>query len=419
MGTIEDALRETFAAEVRRQPALDGMADRAVTHARRTRRTQVGVSAAAAMVAVVLAGGAAVSLHERLTVPPLAAGAARGQAAAARVPVDILVGNQIRSRDGRRIPFEETASVEAAYRIEDDWLVQARDLGATDLSLWSVRSDGTTKRLVTAVAVAVSPDGGRVAWATGDLLRVADLVDRRLINQRETRGRGDLVPYGFAGEAVLLTAQTVGAGPTASPGASDPAVSPGASDQAATPAGTAEPPAHPQAGEAVRFDLWFPTRGRYVPGPTPGRPVFGMGLDPSGTRLLGMAAVGPDSGDGPEFCLAELDLGSLEPVRSVCGLPIAPTSGLSIAPDGRRALVTGGSYLQLIDLDGVFDTGEITELSATAFDVVAWADDDTAVVSVGPSVVVFPLGPQNATAEAVPVNDVAPGESVRVIPRLR
>src|SRR5436190_16046954 len=113
MGTIEDVLRDTFAAEVATPPALEGVADRAITQARQVRRNRVGVASAAAVVALVLAGGMAVALQGGIatkTPPAASSGGISGLTPwPTAAPVDLLVGKQIRTPDGRRIPLSETA----------------------------------------------------------------------------------------------------------------------------------------------------------------------------------------------------------------------------------------------------------------------------------------------------------------------
>jgi hypothetical protein len=388
MGTIEDALRETFAAEVNELPVMDGVADRAIVQARRTRRTHVSVGAAAAMIALVLAGGTSIALHNRMT--PLPATAANGDRTAPptvpAITLDLLVGDQIHAADGRRIPLVETSTPQSAYRVGDNWLVLAQDLGATDHSLWLAQPDGTTRRLVTGIGVAVSPDGSQVAWATGDLLIVADLVDGRLINRRQTGGRRGLVPYAFAGEAVLLTAQDY------------------------VYEGTGTPP----------FDLWFPSRGAYVPGPTPKHAVYGMGLALGGARLLGMAAVGALGPNGREYCLAELDFGSLQPIRYACGLSISPVAGLSLSPDGHHAMVTSDDHLLLIDLDRVFDTPVVMGDWYKAYTgPVGWMDANTVVASDPSQLYVITVTDTQLRRSVALVGDGGELVQAQVIPRLR
>jgi hypothetical protein len=388
MGTIEDALRDTFAAEVTAPPALEGVADRAISQAGRIRRTRVGVATAVAMVAIVLTGGVAVALHigGPIKAPAAAPNGLPGALTPwpAAAPVDLLVGDQIRTPDGRRIPLAETAAPLRAYRVGDGWLVEGQDVGATDHSLWDVRPDGTTRRLISGIGVAVSPDGLRVAWATGDLLKVANLIDGRLVDNQQTGGRRGLVPYAFAGEAVLLTAQDY------------------------VYKGTGAPP----------FDLWFPSRGAYVPGPTPKNPVYGMGLAPTG-RLLGMVAVGPQGPDGREYCLAELDLDSLKLTRHVCGLPISPVASISVSPDGHYGLITTDDHLVLIDLDRVYDTPMVLGQWYPGAGAIAWLDADTAVVGSGLDLTLIKTSGPLDNVTTVPLGDVTSKQRAQAIPRLR
>jgi hypothetical protein len=388
MGTIEDTLRETFAAEVAAPPALEGVADRAIGQARRVRQTRMGVVTAAAMVAVALTGGVAAALHGGNPVKTPPAGSNALTAAVAMWPeavrVDLLVGDQIRTPEGLRIPLAETAAPLRAYRVGDRWLVEGQDVGASEHSLWDVQSDGTTRRLLSGYGVTVSPDGLQVAWATGDLLKVADLVDGRLINERRTGGRRGLVPYAFAGEAVLLTAQDY------------------------VYKGTGTPP----------FDLWFPSRGAYVPGPTPKHAVYGMGLAPGGARMLGMAAVGPPGPGGRAYCLAELNTETLEPTRYACGMPISPVATLAMAPDGRHALITSDERLLLIDLDRVYDQPLVSGEWPAAWGAVAWLDADTAVVGLGSELTMIKISaPRDKIL--VPLPDVTVQQPAQAIPRLR
>lgn len=388
MGTIEDALRETFAAEVIAPPALEGVADRAITQARHVRRTRMGVATAAAMMAVVLTGGLAVALHGTLPKSPAANAPIVGPPAALApwpeaAPVDLLVGDQIRTPEGLRIPLSETAAPLRAYRVGGRWLVEGQDAGATEHSLWDVQSDGTTRRLLSGFGVTVSPDGRQVAWATGDLLKVADFVDGRLINERKTGGRRGLVPYAFAGEAVLLTAQ----------------------DYVYKGSGT--PP----------FDLWFPSRGAYVPGPTPKQAVYGMGLAPDG-RLLGMLAVGPQQPNGNEYCLAELDLESLEPVRFACDFSISPVSTVSMSPDGHHALIATDDRMILIDLNGFFDHQVALNEWSPGAGAPAWLDANTAVLNSSLELLVVTVSGRRNEAQDVPLPDVTVEQHAQAIPRL-
>jgi hypothetical protein len=301
-------------------------------------------------------------------------------------PVDVLVGEQIRTPDGRSIPLTELPDVRKVYAVGDGWLVETQDFITKVTGLWWVGQDGTPKQLHTGgLAYAVSPDGTTVAWAIGDLIQMADVVDGRLISREQTVGRRNMVPYAIAGEAVLLRDATTG-----------------------------------DNGTLAHFDLWFPARGGYVPGPKPKHDVWGIGVAPDGTHLLAMAALGERRIDGREYCLALLDFDTLEPTRSVCGLQLFRETDAYVSPDGQNAFLDGaGGGLVLVDLSTVFDTKAAMAGMWEADGPVVWLDADTAVATGrSDSVTRISVNDPPDGMVNIPVRPLGQGERITVIRRM-
>jgi hypothetical protein len=162
---LEDELRATFAARTAELPTLKDAADRAIRHAVRVRRRQVALAGLAVMITIGLVGVAV--LHT-----PWPAGQAPMMAEAKASPqvttmlgtrLDLRVGNQVWTADGRRLDLPGAGKVTWVYRVPAGWVY-----GGTAGVLRMVLSDGAAADLgQPADAAVVSTDGQRIAWSTG------------------------------------------------------------------------------------------------------------------------------------------------------------------------------------------------------------------------------------------------------------
>jgi hypothetical protein len=150
MGLLEDALRATFAEQVRTPPVADDAAGRAIRGAGRVRRRRAAAGTLAVVVSVALAGvGVAVTWGG-----PSRYGPASGPPVTVPDqprPVDVWKGNQIVTSDDRTISLEHLPTVIRVTRVDDGWLV---------ITSGSRRQPSTAGR---------SPGAPRAAyrWATG------------------------------------------------------------------------------------------------------------------------------------------------------------------------------------------------------------------------------------------------------------
>jgi hypothetical protein len=219
MDRLEQALREDLARQVRTAPQAPGLAERAVTGARRSRRTRVALGAAAVVATV----GGVVAV-----VPPLVDGRDGPPAPAAqldgppRIAVLTAEGDLVDWGDGVRRQRTREIDVTPIAAVPDGVVAIAGDPGMRALTLLFLNGD-SPQGLADAVlgdSAAVSADGKRAAVMTGTAGGARQLVEVRLSDSKVLRtvplapplvSDGELArPVAYSDDRVLLS---IGDGP--------------------------------------------------------------------------------------------------------------------------------------------------------------------------------------------------------------
>ncbi|SDY04606.1 hypothetical protein SAMN05444365_101485 [Micromonospora pattaloongensis] len=324
------ALRQCLAHQAAPSPTLPDLAASAIRRGQRIRRRR-SATAVAVVVLTAAAGGAGgwqlagpahdrgprvpvaratsgVPVAETTTAAAVAAPAeplpaparleTRAMAAAA-APVDLVVGDLLRTTGGERIDLSGVGRVTQAQRGGGGWLIVAATRAGRS-ALWMVTRTAPPKQLLSAVdEIVLAPDGRRVVWLHSGRASVATAAAGRLTGLRETpvppRGR----PVGFVGDGVLLTRQLSG-------------------------------------GEIEGYDVWWPDRGPYQPAWNPS--LIGVyGPMPDGRTLVAQVA-----GEAGRPCLALLASGpGLPVVKRACALPLTGGGAGTVSPDGRWLVANG------------------------------------------------------------------------------
>lgn len=230
---LEDELRQLFAARAEIARVPEDPAGRAIRRARTVqRRRTIGSGVAAALVAVLVLGGA-VSLQVRFhgntdivtlgplmvpgsdppapTTSPASVPAATVAPAAPHaqpasegwrlklIGLDLRVEQQLWSVSGRRYRLTGVGEVTRVYRVPAGWVYG----GAEQVRL--LRQDGTTVALGSfGPRWVVSPDGGRVAYVRGDRLAVYRIARRGLTGGVAAIVPEQAQPIAFAGTHVII-----------------------------------------------------------------------------------------------------------------------------------------------------------------------------------------------------------------------
>jgi len=365
---LERALRETLSRAADPQHAVGGPdpAGRVIKKGRRVnrRRSVVGAALVVAATAAATAGVVQLNPEDRRAGPawvtdpdpqvieslpavtpttavPLPDGTVDGEPmSATAVPVDLIVASQLRTKAGTAVALPQVGTVTRAHESTKGWLVVGvpPSGGAT---LWYVASDGSSIQVLPAVdAVALAPDGRRVAWRDSARLFSA-VVDRgTLMDATQVSAPAEALPVSFVGQGVVM--ERAGAG-----------------------------------ARQASFDVWWPSKGEsYVPVWKPGTSEI-YGPLPDGRTVVGQ--VSAESGDRP--CLALLDaVNALTVLKTACALQLNPRGPGTISPDGRWLVADGAGRARLVDLNAVFDGKAIAvDAGPELSDQAAWASADTLI----------------------------------------
>ena len=325
---IEEELRAAFLARTRTLPAMADAAGVAISRARTIRRRRHVAGAAVAVLFVLSVSGGVLRYFGtigQVSVDTELASESPARVAAANT-MDVRVGQELWTADGRHFALSEVGTVTWVRRVPAGWLY-AGDTGGVRL----LSPDGSSvDPQIEGTDVAVSPDGTRVAWS----MAAAASVPSRIIFAARLSAKGVVAervsanapqgvqPIGFAGARVLLR-QAVQANPGAEP-------------------------------RQYRYDFW-----------TIGHSYTPTWVDKVST-LYGeyrSSVLGQVPGADGEDCLALFEPAPdglrLETKR--CGLNVNPSDEGALSPTGRWLALRTPTRLRLLDLDRVF--GELTTLS--------------------------------------------------------
>jgi len=206
---LEDELRAAFAARTAELPALEDPAGRAIRHASRIRRRQTLLAGLAVLVTMGLVGiGALQAPWQRGQVLGLELDTAQPStmlvAAALGIRLDVRVGNQLWTADGRRLSLPGAGSVTWVYRVPTGWVY-----GGSTGTLRMLLSDGAPADVDVPVDTAVvSTDGQRIAWSSGPVgtrvLQIADLTGSGVDTVAHTSLAAAAEPVAIVGSSVLV-----------------------------------------------------------------------------------------------------------------------------------------------------------------------------------------------------------------------
>lgn len=326
-GDVETELRACLSrrAEVA-PPPTDAIAEVAIRRARRLRRWRAG--AATLAVALVTALGATVLAHpwpsRTADTSPMAAGdgvwpaqtptaaanptaapmaddgpapdaveTPHGVAVDRKLPVDVVVADQLVVAAGGLIDLAAVGTVTEAYRVRDGWLALSRTTSGED-SVWFLAVGSRPQPLITAVTgVVVDSSGQRLAWRDAGSVHMG-LLARGRIKMLGTRSApGGVLPVAFLDKGLLLVNRR-------------------AEEVAGWYAAW-------WLGEEEADLRWRSTNGVY-------------GTLPDGRTVVAQVT----GGQGRRGCLALLDARAELVVRALaCDVPIATGGGGWLSPDGR------------------------------------------------------------------------------------
>jgi len=356
MGLLEDALREAFAEQVRASPAVEDAAGQAIGAAGRIRRRRAVAGAVALMASVALASGGVVAF--RSSSGPSAGGPPSVQAPNP-LPLDVRTRDAIVTADGRVISLAPLAPILDAFRVTDGWLVVRVELHGR--SLHHVDPRGKVTLVMSAAGLAVSADGARVAWTSGSGVSLGRRDGAVLTTTQHTPGTGSFRPIGFAGGGVVL-----------------------ASD----------------AAYPTRHEVWYPSRGKYTPGPRTEARILAPTADGSG--VFALVATYP--------CLVELRPDAWATVHRACDLDLREVRTLLPSPDGRWLLALGSDRVDLYDLARVWTVQEPIAWWTVAAHDAAWVGRGSFVLN-GPGELLRGYVDAPERLDEIPV-DAVDGEDV-------
>jgi hypothetical protein len=179
MGLLEDALRETFADQVRTKPVVDDVA---------------------------FTAGSVGTVGVR---PDHGVGGSNATRPAPPQPLDVRTPNAIVTKDGRTISLRQLPKVLDVLRVDDGWLVTTE--GPRTRALYFVDEAGAAIWLTDGDRILVAPDGRRVAWTVGPGISIGERTGTMVTLRHHTGGAGGLAPVAFAGGGLVLV--TVDANP--------------------------------------------------------------------------------------------------------------------------------------------------------------------------------------------------------------
>ncbi|GAA5193024.1 hypothetical protein GCM10023322_53900 [Rugosimonospora acidiphila] len=314
MTNLEEELRALFAERVGSLPPAGGPAERVIGAARRLRRRRelaglVGVFVlvlAGVSFQVVRGHGARVTT---IVVPAASAYVAATQPA---IKLDLRVGNQLWTSDGRRLALTGVGAVTWAYRVPAGW-VYGGATGTLRLLTPDGRPVGTP---LPAAAATVSPDGQEVASVSDANGSRTLIVGRLGLGGADPVAKAQLtdhaVPVAFVGASVVL----------------------GRAD------GT---------GRISAYGFWDPSGPVSLRWNTGIADVYGG----SGSRLVGLVKGAPNNPDG---CLSYFDLDGTVGLRPAAiggcdlGLTVGAAQAAARSPSGKWLADQTDSGLAFIDL---------------------------------------------------------------------
>lgn|GEM_PF-2089583 len=377
MTRLEDELRATFAARTADLPAMEDVADRAMRRAARTRRRHAVMIGFAMVVTVALVGIGVMQVPLHVVQAPIMADASASVEVSTMLGIrlDLRVGNQLWTADGRRLPLSGVGAVTFVYRVPAGWVY-----GGTAGILRMVLADGALTDLHAAVdAAVVSMDGERIAWSTGtpggEVLSVGQLTGTGLDTLAQTKVAAPAQPVAIVGTSVVVGKESV-------------------------------------AGRPADYDVWNPPEVFVPTWPLKLASVYGdagdgsvIGLADAGDQTADARAVdaakkakvpvpdGTDSAVAPvrtqaESCLIRYPLSGLAlhdvKSQSDCGLALTPgTARGATSPDGQWLATTAVKGLMFVNLTDPSPQPSTRLCPTDGGAAPAWEDSSAVLVATG------------------------------------
>jgi hypothetical protein len=375
MGLLEDALRETLAAKVAAVPTIEAHADRAIRAAGLIRRRRaVGFTAGAVVgvLALTLSAGFVATSAGRRIAPGSGSMnlAAPVFPASANAPAYVLTGGEIVGPTGSVVSLHGLLATRA-WRLASAYLVERRATVGSGVSLWHVPvGAGSGTEVVEADDIVVAPAGQAglpvdlgpvIAWSLGRTVSWGRLDGADLVTMGSTTVSSGLRVGGVVDGGVLLT-----------------------------------------TGDS--YDLWFPTAGGFVAGPTVTSHLLVAAAD--GKDLYGVL-----NGTG---CLSKVDPHGFDELDRTCAVAVGSHDTLFPSPDGRWLLDASTATLRLFRLPTVFSKPVAAASWSLRATDVGWLADGTFAVLTPDGLV--RLGTDDGSRTPVPV-PVKPdgGDSARTL----
>jgi hypothetical protein len=245
-----------------------------------------------------------------------------------------------------------------AWRVPGAYLVESRNPVSSGVILWHVPVDGSSRRvLLQADQIAVSPagqagvpveQGPAIAWSDGRTVGWGIVKGTDVIQLDSTTVTNGLRVAGIVNRGVLLT-----------------------------------------TGDT--FDLWFPDKGDFVPGPTISSHSLVAASD--GATLYGVV-----NGNG---CLSQLDPHGFEVLDRTCAVDVGSHDALAPSPDGRWLVDASSATVRLFRLPTVFDKPAASASWSLHATDVGWLGD-------GAFAVLTPVGLVRLTTDQAAVKTPVP-----------
>lgn len=361
MTNIEDELRALFAERAAGVPVVDDPADRVIRRVARQRRRRETLYGLVGVVVMVL-GGVCFQVVRGHGVPTgrvvIQAASAYPAATDPAIKLDLRVGNELWTTDGRRLPLPGVGTVTWVDRVPAGWVY-----GGTSGSLRLLAADGTSvDSWMPADAATVSPDGEEVASVRDVDGSRTLLVGRLAVNGVEpvaaTTIADRAVPVAFVGRSVVL----------------------GRADR---------------SGRISAYDFWDP--------PAAFRPVWNDRIADvyggTGPRLVGLVGSVPGSTGG---CVSYFDLDrrlGLRPAYvGACGLGLsAGAAEAARSPSGRWLAEQTGKGLAFIDLNAPDPSRPSAFCAVRGRAAPVWEDDSAVLVATDTGLVRCGANGQNRT----------------------
>jgi hypothetical protein len=399
---LEDELRATCAARTAELPALEDAADRAIRRAVRTRRRHATLIGFAVVVTVVLVGIGVmqVPLAAVVQAPIMAEASASVQMSTMLgIRLDLRVGNQLWTADGRRLPLPGVGAVTFVYRVPAGWVYSG-----TAGILRMVLSDGAPTDLHATVDTAVvSMDGEQIAWSAGtpggEMLTVGQLTGTGVDTVAQTKVAAPAQPVAIVGKSVVVGRDTVD-------------------------------------GKPAGYDVWSPPETFAPTWPLKLASVYGdagdgtvIGLTDAGDQATDTRPVNagqrakvtlPDGEDPdvaparttPESCLIRYSLAGFAQhdtkQESDCGLALTPrTARGSTSPDGQWLVTTAAKGLMFVNLTDPSPQPSTRLCPTDGGSAPAWEDSSAVLVATAEGLVRCGL---DGTRRLVPVTGLPAGD---------